>query len=230
MARSRILLTVCMLCPQGWAAVRPNIVFIMADDLGYGDLGCYGATKIRTPNIDRLAQEGIRLTNAHSPGAVCQPTRYGLLTGRYIWRSQKAVASFKQRGLNGYIPSMIEAGRMTVTTLLRQQGYTTACIGKWHLGADWSTVDGKTPKTDGSNVNHAKPFRGGPRDHGFDLYYGIIASLNMPPYCFIQDDLSSGQPLVSRKTCNPFCAQGSMGSRKANQRENRKKTLPPDHI
>jgi arylsulfatase A len=109
---------------------RPNIVFILADDLGYGDLRCYNPdSRIPTPNLDRLAAQGMRFTDAHTPSAVCTPTRYGLLTGRYCWRTR-----LKQGVLDGFDPPLIEQGRMTVASLLRQHGYATGCIGKWHLG------------------------------------------------------------------------------------------------
>src|SRR2546425_5580721 len=109
-------------------SARPNLVLILADDLGYGDPGCYNpASKIPTPFIDRLARQGMRFTDAHTPSAVCTPTRYGVLTGRYCWRS-----SLKKGVLDGYSPLLIEPGRLTVASLLKQQGYATACIGKWH--------------------------------------------------------------------------------------------------
>ena len=116
----------------------PNIVFIMADDMGYGDVGCYNPdAKIPTPNMDKLAQEGIRFTDAHSPSAVCTPTRYGVLTGRYCWRSR-----LKHGVLYGYEPPLIEPERLTVPGLLKDAGYNTACTGKWHLGLGFSTVAG----------------------------------------------------------------------------------------
>ena len=119
--------------PKTAAAEKPNIVYILADDLGYGDLGCYNKdSKIPTPNLDRLAKEGMRFTDAHAPSSVCSPSRYGILTGRYAWRSRL------QRGvLLPYDRPLIDAGRLTVPTMLKQQGYTTACVGKWHLGWDW---------------------------------------------------------------------------------------------
>lgn len=110
-------------------AKQPNIIFILADDLGYGDVSCYNEEgKIATPHIDRLADNGIRFTDAHSGSAVCTPTRYGFLTGRYAWRSR-----LKRSVLNGVSPPLIEKGRMTVASLLKSQGYHTAMIGKWHL-------------------------------------------------------------------------------------------------
>ncbi len=112
------------------APQNPNIIFIMADDMGYGDVGCYNPqSKIPTPNMDRLAHEGMRFTDAHSPSAVCTPTRYGVLTGRYCWRS-----ALKSSVLFGYEPPLIEPERLTAASMLKAAGYHTACIGKWHLG------------------------------------------------------------------------------------------------
>src|SRR5438874_2338161 len=129
----------CFSALAGSSAVRaaaprqPNIVVVLADDLGCGDLGCYNkASKIATPNLDRLAEQGMRFTDAHSPSAVCTPTRYGLLTGRYAWRTRL------QRGvLIPYDPPLIATGMSTVPDLLKRHGYMTACIGKWHLGWEW---------------------------------------------------------------------------------------------
>src|SRR5262245_21790175 len=122
---------------SGPDAPRPNIVFILADDLGYGDPGCYNPqSKIPTPHLDRLAREGIRFTDAHAPDAVCTPTRYGLLTGRYCFRSR-----LKRGVLAPWDPPLIEPGRLTLPALLKQHGYATACVGKWHLGWQWPTTD-----------------------------------------------------------------------------------------
>lgn len=189
---------------------HPNIVFILADDMGFGDLGCYGATKIQTPHMDTLATQGLRLTNAHTPGAICQPTRYGILTGRYFWRSEKAVAGFKKHMLNGYMPSMVEKERLTLPSLLKGAGYATHYIGKWHLGVDWRTRDRKIPTADGANVDHGVPFHGGPVDYDFDSGFGLVASLNMPPYCFFENDRVVGSPLVPRRQFSRFCGKGLM--------------------
>lgn len=183
---------ICILGRSALAAERPNIIYILADDLGYGDLGCYNAkSKIPTPYLDRLAQEGRRFTDAHAPTSVCTPTRYAILTGRYSWRTRL------QRGvLRAWEKPLIAADRLTVPALLKQHGYTTACIGKWHLGWDWPTKDGQ-PASSGtdhlSNVDFAKPIANGPITRGFDYYFGVGVP-NYPPYCFIENDHTVGIP------------------------------------
>ena len=163
---------------RGAAAARPNIVYVLADDLGWGDLGCYNRrSAVPTPNMDRLAGQGVRFTDMHSPSAVCTPTRYGILTGRYCWRT-----SLKKGVLWGYSPNLIERGRMTVPAMLKRAGYATAGVGKWHLGL------GEAEKTD-----YAKALRPGPVDHGFDWYYGIPASLDMDPYLYFENDRAVGR-------------------------------------
>ena len=162
---------------------RPNIVFILADDLGYGDPGCYNPeSKIPTPNMDRLAKEGVRFTDAHSPSAVCTPTRYALLTGRYAWRTRL------QKGVLGpFSQPLITEKLLTVPSMLREQGYATACIGKWHLGWGWPK-----PGDDGKR-DFTRPIPDGPTDRGFDLYFGTDVP-NYPPYCFIENDRTVGIP------------------------------------
>ncbi|MCE5186554.1 MAG: arylsulfatase [Planctomycetaceae bacterium] len=181
------LLTVGTLQVTSCAAARksvskrslPNIVYILADDLGYGDLSCLNKdSKLRTQNLDRLAEEGMIFTDAHSGSAVCTPTRYGILTGRYCWRSR-----LKKGVLNGYSPHLIEPSRPTVASLLRSAGYHTACIGKWHLGWDWQTT-GADPK----NIDYTKPIANGPRSNGFDYSFCIPASLDMAPYVYVEND------------------------------------------
>lgn len=151
----------------------PNIVLILADDLGYGDPGCYNPeSKIPTPHLDRLAAEGILFTDAHTPSAVCTPTRYALLTGRYAWRTR-----LKEGVLWGYSTALLEPDRLTLASLLKKRGYDTAGIGKWHLGL------GSGEKTD-----YSQPFRPAPTDYGFDSFFGIPASLDMDPYLYIEND------------------------------------------
>lgn len=180
------------------SAKLPNIVIILGDDVGQGDLTCYNkASKIPTPHMDRVAAGGTKFTDAHSPAALCSPTRYGLLTGRYAWRTrlQKFV-------LLSYDRPLIEPGRMTVASLLKQSGYATAWIGKWHVGLEWSTKDGgpaedtidraapgKTDTKRQENIDFTKPVRGGPTSLGFDYFFGTSACCTSdPPYCFIEND------------------------------------------
>ncbi|MBI3207720.1 MAG: arylsulfatase [Candidatus Solibacter usitatus] len=162
-----------------FAADRPNIVYILADDLGLGDLRCYNPdSKIPTPNMDKLASQGMRFTDTHSPSSVCTPTRYGILTGRYCWRSK-----LKQGVLGGESPYLPEASRLTVASMLKQQGYRTAVFGKWHLGLGNDAV-----------TDYSKVLRPGPKDAGYDTFFGIPASLDMPPYVFVEDDHVLEQP------------------------------------
>ncbi len=163
---------------------KPNLIYILCDDLGYGDVHCLGGarSKIATPNIDRLASQGMTFTEAHSSSAVCTPSRYSILTGRYNWRShlQKGV-------LNGFSEPLIAANRLTVPALLKQNGYTTACIGKWHLGM-------------GLEMNQPSPvIKNGPTTRGFDSFFGISASLDMPPFVFIENDHLTEPLTTARK-------------------------------
>ena len=174
--------------------VRPNIVVILADDLGYGDVGCYNAaSKIPTPHLDGLAAQGMRFTDAHTPSSVCSPTRYAVLTGRYAWRS-----SLKRGVLGPWAPPIIPADRLTVPALLRQQGYATAMFGKWHLGLTFATTDGRpvAPGPDAmTNVDFTRPIADGPTARGFDSYFGVNVP-NYPPFCFIENDRTVGIPSV----------------------------------
>jgi len=166
-------------------SARPNILFILADDMGVGDVSCLNPKSIwRTPNLDRLAREGMVFTDAHSSSGVCTPTRYTLLTGRYSWRSK-----LKQGVLNGYSPSLIEPGRLTLPAFLRAQGYATAMFGKWHLGLDWARSGAKP-----EDIDYAKAVGGGPIAHGFDRFLGISASLDMPPYVWLENDRVTARP------------------------------------
>jgi arylsulfatase A-like enzyme len=149
------------------AADRPNVVLIFADDMGFGDPQCFNSdSKIPTPHIDRLADEGMRFTDAHAPGSLCHPSRYGLLTGRYPFRTD----------LPWRRQPCIEQGRMTVASLLSDHGYRTAMVGKWHLG--FHVEDYERPPD---------VIQGGPVDRGFDSYFGIPASTDIPPYYYIRD-------------------------------------------
>jgi arylsulfatase A-like enzyme len=178
-------------------AAKPNIVYILADDLGYGDVKCLNPDgKIATPHVDRLAAKGMAFTDAHSSSSVCTPTRYGILTGRYNWRS-----ALKSGVLGGYSRRLIEPERLTVPALLKQHGYHTACIGKWHLGMDWPLQDGgfATDYPDGWKVDYTKPIQNGPTTVGFDYYFGISASLDMPPFVYLENDRTQGVPTVEKK-------------------------------
>jgi arylsulfatase A-like enzyme len=203
LVRFAVVLLLVVFCePVGYAFDHPNIVYILADDFGYGDASCYNPnSKIATPNIDSLAARGMQFTDAHTPSAVCTPTRYGILTGRYCWRTR-----LKYRVLDGLDPPLIESSRLTVPSLLKRNGYHTICIGKWHLGMEWTDmsgnavpavpVDRKTPPRDGRNVDYSVPMKGGPTAVGFDRFFGISASLNMSPFCYLVDDRPVIRPTI----------------------------------
>src|SRR6478672_9195249 len=192
-----VLVLAAVLVPlMSTAAEKPNIIYILCDDLGYGDLKCSNPDgKIATPNFDRIAKTGMAFTDAHSGSAVCTPTRYGVLTGRYAWRSR-----LKSGVLFGWSQRLIEKDRLTVPALLKKHGYHACCVGKWHLGMDWPLKEGGTAKDDKDawKVDYAKPIRNGPLAVGFDAYYGISASLDMPPYVFIDGDRCAGVPTVEK--------------------------------
>src|SRR5438874_3791174 len=199
--RPLVALLTLSLADPAVAADRPNVVVILADDLGYGDVRCLNPDgKIPTPNLDRFAAQGLTFTDAHSPSAVCSPTRYGLLTGRYAWRGK-----LKSGVLGGLSPWLIEPGRLTVAQLLKNKGYHTAAIGKWHLGMDWELKPGKQvtelniePREQVFNVEYDRPIRNGPNSVGFDYYFGISASLDMVPYTFIENDHVTASPTEDR--------------------------------
>jgi arylsulfatase A-like enzyme len=187
------------------AAERPNVLLILADDLGYGDVSCYNPErgKLATPNLDKLAAEGMRFTDAHSSSGVCSPSRYALLTGRYHWRSRL------QRGIVGYLGEpLIAPDRLTLASLLKKHGYHTACIGKWHLGWEWDATPeqrallapgrGESPPVTEAHLQawrevYSKRIGGGPTTRGFDEYFGTDVP-NWPPYCFIENDRTVGIP------------------------------------
>jgi arylsulfatase A-like enzyme len=167
------------------AHAAPNVVVILADDLGYGDVHALNPNStIPTPNFDRLASESMTFTDAHSPSAVCTPTRYALLTGRYSWRS-----SLKSGVLWGYSPPLMEANRQTLGTLMKSRGYNTGVVGKWHLGLAY-TKKGKAEDA----VDFSGPVTDGPQTHGFDFSFIIPASLDMPPYVFIRNGKITAVP------------------------------------
>ncbi|MFS4418736.1 sulfatase family protein [Maribacter sp. 2307ULW6-5] len=180
---------------------RPNIVYILADDMGYGDISALNPNaRVHTPALDSLAASGMSFSDAHSSSSVCTPSRYSILTGRYAWRT-----SLKRGVTWGYSPPLIDSARTTVASLLKQEGYRTACIGKWHLGMAWGVKDGhKAPWDDneyhpskypGNIIDFTKPITHGPNSLGFDYFFGISASLDMRPYCFIENDRVLGLPM-----------------------------------
>ncbi len=182
--------------------MRPNVIVVLADDMGWGDLGCYGSP-IPTPNIDALAAGGVRATDCHSASAVCTPSRYALMTGRYAWRGP-----LKNFVLMGHGPALIEPDRPTLASVLHDAGYTTGAFGKWHLGLGWRHTDGSVRdafapgavlqddvETDfGRDIDYTAPVTGGPTELGFDRFFGIAGSLDMPPYAFIDTDRTVGVP------------------------------------
>jgi len=181
----------------GGAQSAPNIVYILADDMGYGDVSVLNPeSKIQTPNIDRLANEGMYFSDAHAGSSVCTPTRYGILTGRYCWRTR-----LKQKVLWNYDNSLMTPSRLNVASYLKQQGYHTAMIGKWHLGLDWASQSRPGEITNKeADVDFSKPFKNGPADMGFDYFFGINASLDMPPYIFLKNDQAVSIPTVPKNT------------------------------
>ncbi len=165
--------------PAVFGAAGPNIVIILADDMGYGDVSCYNPdSKIQTPHIDRLAKQGVRFTDAHSGGSSCIPSRYALMTGRFAVRKPMSLAG----------GPLIDAKRMTLPGMLRKHGYATAMVGKWHLGFDPFLQNKQKP------ADYSKPLRGGPVDRGFDSYFGMHASLDLPPYFYIRDRTPTAPP------------------------------------
>src|SRR5271170_5244997 len=162
---------------------HPNILYILCDDLGYGDIHAFNPTrgKIPTPNVDRLASEGMSFTDAHSGSAVCTPSRYGILTGRYAWRTR-----LQSGVLNGMSEPLIAASQLTVASMLKQHGYATGAIGKWHLGLQM----GDNKWTD--------PLKDDPLQHGFDYFFGISASLDMPPFVYIENQRFMEEPTVQK--------------------------------
>ena len=160
----------------------PNVILVMADDLGIGDISPTNpACKIQTPRLQRMADEGMTFLDAHTSSSVCTPTRYGLLTGRYNWRSRLA------RGvLSGTSEHLIPAERPTLGHLMQAAGFHTAMIGKWHLGWDWAKTDGR--------IDFTKPVKNGPDINGFDSYYGHCGSLDMPPYVWVDTGRITAEP------------------------------------
>jgi len=173
----------CLLLASLAKARNPNVILVMADDLGIGDVSPTNPKcKIKTPHLQKMADEGITFFDAHTSSSVCTPTRYGLLTGRYNWRSRLA------RGvLSGRSDHLIPADRPTLGHLMKKAGYHTAMIGKWHLGWDWA-------KDKKGKIDFTKPVKNGPDINGFDQYYGHCGSLDMPPYVWVDTGKITAQP------------------------------------
>jgi arylsulfatase A len=191
---NRILTTIILAlgaaAATAFAQPKPNIVILYADDLGYGDLGCYNReSKIPTPSLDQLAASGMRFTDAHSSSGVCTPSRYAMLTGRHHWRDFHGI-------VNAFGPSVFKPERLTLPEMLQALGYTTATIGKWHLGRDWDAIRNPGSKKNGTapgDFDWSKPIPDGPNAHGFDYAFGDEV-INFPPYCWIENDKVTAAP------------------------------------
>jgi arylsulfatase A len=202
----------CLLISLAAASEKPNIVIIYADDMGYGDLAIQNPqAKIPTPHLDQLARDGMRFTDAHSSSGICTPSRYALLTGRYHWRKFHDI-------VNSFEGSVLDDARLTLPEMLRDQGYTTACIGKWHLGWDWEAIKkphAKPEKHGGHRQAHylaedfdwSKAIPDGPLAHGFDYYFGDDVP-NFPPYTWIENDRVTAAPTVPYKP-DPVPTEGN---------------------
>ena len=210
MRLSLLVIAGCLLfagCTTQAAEPAPNVIVFLADDMGYGDPQCLNPkSKIPTPNIDTLARQGMTFTDAHTSSSICTPSRYGLMTGRYCWRSKLPT------GIVWYwdMP-FIDKNRLTMAKMFKQHGYATACVGKWHLGMDWPLKDGSyisdhetavlmSPKKRedySRRIDFKKPIHGGPLAYGFDYYFGTDVP-NFPPYCFIENDRTVGIPTLPK--------------------------------
>ena len=191
-----------LLFAAGALAQNPNIVLILADDMGYGDIQALNpSSKIPTPHLNRLAREGMTFTDAHSGSAVCTPTRYGLITGRYSWRGK-----LKDGVLDGYGFPLIENGRETVASFLGKQGYSTGIVGKWHLGLGFARG------ADAHDIDFTQAVSDGPHTRGFDFSFIIPASLDFPPYVFIRNgQITRGTILQSAVQFPGFLRHGPRG-------------------
>jgi arylsulfatase A-like enzyme len=207
--------------PVAEPSSRPNIVVILADDLGYGDVNCYNdRAKVATPNIDRLAREGMRFTDAHSPATVCTPSRYSLMTGQMAFRVPRGGSVFT--GVGG--PSLIAPGRLTLPAMLRAKGYTTGCVGKWHIGLTFFDKEGQPIRGNGSEavrrVDFSRRIEGGPLDHGFDRFFGTACCPTTDwLYAFIDGDRVPVPPtgkidkkLLPKHPCANDCREGLIAS------------------
>ena len=190
---SVLILFVSAVTVQFISASRPNVVIILADDLGIGDVSAYNENSAwETPNIDKLAASGMSFSDAHTGAALCTPTRYGILTGRYSWRT-----SLKNEGYNGYSSPLIEDERTTIAELFKGQGYQTAIVGKWHVGWNWKLVGSEMETYDDRTVpviDFSQPIRNGPESQGFIYSYGTLASLSSPPFVWVENSRATAIP------------------------------------
>ena len=191
-ARFSVIFSI-ILVGVAWAK-QPNVLILYADDLGFGDLGCYNKkSRIPTPNLDRLASESVRFTDGHSSSGICTPSRFAMLTGRHHWRDFHGI-------VNAFGGSVFKPERLTLPEMLKEKGYKTAAIGKWHLGWNWDAIRNKEVKAItvqegrrkkqqlGPEAFHwEKSIPDGPLAHGFDYYFGDTV-INFPPYCWIEND------------------------------------------
>ncbi len=185
----------------GWQSKNdhPNFVVVLADDMGYGDVSALNADSnpnLMTPNLDRLAEQGMVFLDAHSPSGVCTPTRYGLLTGRYCWRTR-----LKSGVLGGYSKPLLQPNRSTIASMLKQLGYSTGAVGKWHLGMQLPLLsdDANVQQWAGDpGIDFGGVITDSPIHHGFDEYFGVCASLDMAPYVFVQDDRFTRLPTIQQ--------------------------------
>jgi arylsulfatase A len=200
-----ILLVALLLAPpaisQAADTKRPNVVLILADDLGYGDIGCYGATMIKTPNVDRLAKEGRAFMNAYTPSSLCSPTRYALMAGRYVWREPRHPKTIVSQPGG---PLLFDRGRITLAKLFQKNGYATAAFGKWHLG--FGEGDNPSVRYDFSQ-EEIKP---GPNEAGFDYFFGMAANAINSPMIYIENHRFFGRKpgdkveMIGRETVKPW--------------------------
>ena len=191
----------------------PNVVLILVDDLGYGDVSAFNEkAAFQTLYIDTLAASGMSFTDAHTSAALCTPTRYGILTGRYNWRS-----ILKKGGFNGYSSPLIDRDRWTLADIFQQKGYRSALIGKWHLGWNWTYQEDVQPRNANSpipKIDFSQPIQQGPLAYGFDYFYGLGASLSSPPYVYVENNLSTSIPKDSSVNYDEkaFWRKGPIGS------------------
>ncbi len=175
---------------------KPNIIMVFVDDLGYGDISCFNEnSKVYTPNIDKLSKEGMSFTDMHATAAVCTPSRYSMLTGRYNWRSR-----LKNTAIPGTAEPLIEENRKTIGHIMQEAGYKTACVGKWHLGMGWQknyedtvfsdSMQAKVSDRADFGIAYDKPILNGPNEKGFDYFFGMPASIDLPPYVFIENNMA----------------------------------------